>query len=531
MKRKLSALLALVLALGTTFGLTACGGDGPTANTKDDLEIFYWNSGQGRAWLDKTIEAFEAENPGVNVVKNFRETNDTWEKELQSENLNTIDLYINSMATVLAYRQYLEPLNDVMEYVDPETNTKIIDKFDKGLMDLLRVDDQLYATYWGGGVCGLVYNKTVFKDIYANYFHKDLVLPRTTDELATLAQQISEIKVDGVQKYTPFIFPGNADYWTYCYLPWAAQYGGMEEINKFWNPPATADSPVDKSVFTSDARKEALLAMGKLAAKSEYFYTASNGTDHTTVQSKFLAGTGLMMPNGNWLENEMRSENTKTEFEFMKMPIISALRNQLKDENVKTDSQLSQVVAYVDSVDYANSKNSANLTFTDNGGYTKSIVQKVKRETIDRVAEARNIVYTEGTSNKMAIPKSSNAKDWAKKFIQFMNTEKGLKFYWETLQGPMLAKISTQRDTSKWTPFAQKAMEMSQGTFVYRSKGHPFFYNNGLEFYPEDPQNYLFASTAKDRKTAQQFWDTVCLGTYNNVDKWNSWIQTSGLSK
>lgn len=519
MKRKLSGLLALILAFGTTFGLTACGGTGPVANTSEDLEIFYWNSGQGRLWLDKTIDAFVAKNPGVNVIKNFRETNDTWEKELQSENLNTIDLYINSMATVLAYKDYLEPLDDVMEYKD-ENGTKIIKKFDEGLMDLLRADGKLYATYWGGGVCGLVYNKTVFDK-------EGFTIPRTTKELVTLAQDICEIKNGNTQKYTPFIFPGNADYWTYCYLPWAAQYGGMEEINKFWNPPATADSPVDKSVFTSDARKEALLALGELAADSRYFYTASNGTDHTTVQSKFLAGTGLMMPNGNWLENEMKSENSKTEFEFMKMPIISALGTKLG----LTESQLVEVVSYVDSADYASSKDSATLTFSDNGGYKKGTVQDIDKTIIDRVAEARNIVYTEGTSNKMAIPKSSNAKDWAKKFIQFMNTEEGLKYYWETLQGPMLAKISTQRDTSTWTPFAQKAMEMSQGTFVYRSKGHPFFYNNGLEFYPEEPQNKLFASTEKDRMFAIDFWNNVCLGAYNNEAKWNSWIQLSGLSK
>jgi ABC-type glycerol-3-phosphate transport system substrate-binding protein len=210
MKRKLSGLLALMLAFGTTFGMTACGGAGATPDSENDLEIFYWNSGQGRVWLDNLIDDFEAANPTVNVVRNFRETNDTWEKELPNSSENTIDLYINSMVSLLAYTDYLEPLDDVMEATD-ENGTKLINKFDASLMSQLRKDGTLYGTYWGGGVCGLVYNKTVFEA-------EDLKMPRTTDELAALAADIYDIKDGkGNRKYTQFIFPGNADYWTYCY--------------------------------------------------------------------------------------------------------------------------------------------------------------------------------------------------------------------------------------------------------------------------------------------------------------------------
>ena len=521
MKRKLSGLLALILAFGTTIGMTACGGAGPTPNTPDDLEIFYWNSGQGRDWLDNTIDAFVAKNPGVNVVKNFSENNTNWEKQLTSgASVNTIDLYINSMATMLAHTQYLEPLDDVMNEKD-EKGVKFIDKYEPVLMDLLRKDGTLYGTYWGGGICGLVYNKTVFEE-------EEFEIPRTTDELADLAQDMVETKDEkGKSKnYTPFIFPGNADYWAYCYIPWAAQYGGIEELNAFWNPPATATSPVDKSVFVTEARRLALQTLEEVAYG--YTYPASNEKTHTAAQTLFLNGTGLMMPNGNWIENEMKNlpAEDKIEFEFMKLPIISALgeKLELSDDPAEADLILREIVSYVDSADYANG------TFNEGNGYDVDTVSGLDKAIIDRVAEARSIVYTEGTSNKAAIPNYANAKEWAKKFIKFMNTEEGLKYYWESMKGPMLAQISTERDTSTWSSFAQNVMTLAENsTFVYRAKGHPFFYNNGLEFYPEYPQSYLFPADDAERVTAAKFWTDKCLSRYNGAD-WDLWVQYSGLT-
>lgn len=531
MKRKLTGLLALILAFGTTFGMTACGGAGATPNTENDLEIFYWNSGQGRVWLDNLIEAFEAKNPTVNVVKNFRETNDTWEKELPTTTENTIDLYINSMASMLAYTEYLEPLDDTLEDATDENGVRLIDKFDASMMNQLRKDGTLYGSYWGGGVCGLVYNKTVLQDLYANEWDKEFVLPRTTDELADLASDILDIKDGkGNSKYTPFIFPGNADYWMYCYLPWAAQYGGMDEINAYWNPEVVqegGEKHVSKDAFITDARLEALKTLETVAGAEGFTYKASNAKTHTAVQTLFLDGTGLMMPNGSWVENEMRgTDDLQTEFEFMKLPIISSLGTKLGI----TDRVLAEVVSYVDSADYANSKDSGTLYFNDNSTeYQAFRIKDLPKATIDRVAEARNIVYTEGSSNKVAIPKYSNAKEWSKKFIQFMNTEEGLKYYWEEVKGPMIAKVTSTINTTGWTDFSKVALNMAQGaTFVYRSKGSQFFYYNPtLEFYPTLPQTKMLAAEMKDRVSAEDWWRDECLAKYNS--DWAQWETKSGL--
>ena len=513
MKKKLSALLSLVLACGMTFGMTACGGGGENPNTETDLEIFYWDSGNGSAWLDRTIDAFEKKYPEVNVVKNYRETNETWGNELPNPGINTIDLYINTAPTLLAYSEYLEPLNDVLKEKD-ENGTKLIDKMDASLLKgVTAPDGNIYATNWAGGVCGLVYNKTVFKK-------EGYKVPRTTDELADLAADMVD------DEYTPFIFPGNADYWIYCYLPWAAQYGGIDEINDFWK--SQYNGEISKDAFLTDARKEALMALEDVAGPKGYTYKSSNAINHTTAQTQFLQGVGLMMPNGSWLENEMRNTSSKVEMEFMKTPIISALADKLEiNEKI-----LREVVSYVDSEDYAKGK----LDESSKEYSASRVKAALDKEAdnpnwkIEAVAAARKIVYTEAPSNKCYIPNYANAKEWAKEFIKFMNTEEGLACCYETLQTPMLTKVSTPVDTSDWSGFMKSALALTQGTeFVYRAKGSPFFYNNGLEFYPAEPQKTILAANSEDKLTAEQFWNTKCVKTYN--DNWKIWFERSGLDK
>ena len=506
MKRKLSAFLALLLACGTTLGLTACGGSSSDQpNSETDLEIFYWNTGNGSEWLDKTIAAFEKKYPEVNVVKNYNRANETWAQELESGDSNTVDLYVSTAATLLAYTDYLEPLDGVLQEKD-ENGTKLIDKMNETLVKgVTGQDGKVYGVNWGGGISGLVYNKTVFEK-------EGYKVPRTTTELADLAADMVD------DKYTPFIFPGNADYWLYCYLPWAAQYGGIDEINDFWQ--SEYNGKISKAAFTTNARKESLIALEKVAAPENYTNRDSNATNHTDVQTMFLQGAALMMPNGSWLENEMKGKIGDVEMAFMRTPVVSSLAKKLKI----TEVQLREVISYVDSGDYNDGKGKP----VSGHGYDVSKVGAVSATKIAEIAAARKIVYTEATSNKCFIPKSANAKEWAKKFIVFMNSEEGLGYYYNTLQTPTLTQPTTEIDTSKWSTFGQSVVELTENCeYVYRDKSSPFFYNNGLEFFPVSPQKYILAVSADDKMTAEVFWNEKCIKEYNN--NWDTWYERSGL--
>ena len=513
MKKRLSMLMALMLTLGSV-GLTACGGVEPAPNTEVDLEIFYWEAGNGSVWLDKTIEAFQTKFPEVNVVKKYSSSNDTWANELSSPEVNTIDLYISSMTNFLAYTQYIEPLDDVLNVKWENESVTLLEKNNQLMLNTQRGEDgKLYAAMYGGGISGLVYNKTVFDQ-------KGYEIPRTTDELVALAGDMVD------DKYTPFIHCGNADYWTYCVMPWWGQYSGIEEVYDFWNAKyvdsetGAVEQPSLKAMKT-DGKKKALEALYQVISPKSYTYSASNQVTHTEAQTYFLSGKALMMPNGIWLENEMKNTDTSIEYAFMKTPIISSLGEKLGI----SDKVLAEVVSYVDSADYENGViNDASQE------YDSAKVKTCSKEIIDTVAEARKVVYSEAVSNRALIPNYANAKEWAKKFVQFMNSDEALNIYTDTLHFKTFVKPTVDNtDTSKWSTFMKSAEKlMDNADYVFRAKGYKLFYNTSMtEFLPYVASSYFTATNANDKKDADEFWQ-LCEDFYNQ--NWDNLLKQAGLS-
>ena len=82
---------------------------------------------------------------------------------------------------------------------------------------------------------------------------------------------------------------------------------------------------------------------------SQYVVSGSNSADHTTQQTKFLNGRAVMMCNGAWMNNEMKTaSSTSKNFSIMQTPVISSIVDKLTD--VKTDAMLSAVIEVVDKV-------------------------------------------------------------------------------------------------------------------------------------------------------------------------------------
>lgn len=513
MKKSISMALALMLTFGAA-GMTGCGGTQPVANTATDLEIFYWEAGTGSVWLEKSIDAFEEKFPEVNIIPRISNSNDTWANELVNPEVNTTDLYISTMTNFLAYTEYLEPLDDVLNVKWENESKTLLEKNYKPMLDTQRGEDgKLYAAMYGGGVSGIVYNKTVFEQ-------KGYEVPRTTDELIALAGDMVD---DG---YTPFIHCSNANYWDYGTMVWTGQYGGIEEVYDFWNArytdPETGETeqPSLKAMKT-EGRKKAIETLYSVISPKGYTYMASNQETHTNAQTYFLAGRALMMPNGSWLENEMKNAKTDIEYAFMRTPIISALGDKL---GINSDKVLAEVVSYVDSEDY-----DKGIINDDSEEYNAARVKTCSQEVIDRVAEARKVVYSESVSNRMLIPNYANAKDWAKKFIQFLNSDEALAIYTEELNVRTLVTPTVDTmDTSKWSKFMQSANNlMIDANYVYRAKGYKLFYNSSItEFFPYYAQSYFTAVNAEDKMNAQEYWD-YCMTYYDQ--NWESALQLAGL--
>ncbi len=517
-KTKRITALALTALLGATAlgSFTACGGDKKAANSATDLEIFYWNSGDGEEWLEKAADLFEEKYPECKVTLNLSSDNTTWANDLSNPKNNTIDLFISTMANFLAYTDYLEPLDDVLDVDIEEKGVKLIDKQNKTILDTQRGEDgTLYAAMWGGGVCGIVYNKTLFAE-------NGYSVPRTSDELATLA---GDIKDDGK---IPFMHCSNADYWMYALLPWFGQYSGTDEVMNFWNATYVDEDGVkhqpDIRAMKSEGKLKALEALESCISPKGYTWSASNETKHTDAQTYFLNGRALMMPNGSWLENEMASTKTNYEFAIMRTPVISSLADKI---GVASDKDLQELVSYVDSADYANG-----IVNDDSTEYSATRVNKYidQPEIIAEVARARQVTYTESASKRMIIPNYAVAKDYAKKFVQFVQTDEVLKiFSEETHQRTLVTPIEDVVDTSTWSTFEKSAAELTNNAdYVFRSKGYKLFYNTNyfVELYPEYAQTYLSAKNSSDKLSATALWDKYC--TYYDT-YWDNALTQAGL--
>ncbi len=513
MKKLLVILMTAIMAFGT-FAMTGCSGKKKVSNTTEDLEIFHWDAGNGSVWLDRTIAAFKQKYPEVNIIPRYSEMNNTWENELQDTNNNTVDLYISTMTNFLAYTDYIEPLDDIFNQKWGNESKTLLEKNDPAIINSYRGEDgKLYASTYGGGVCGIVYNKTIFDQ-------KGYKIPRTTHELAVLADDMVD------DKYTPFIHCGNADYWLYALMPWAGQYGGVEEIYNFWqakyvDPETGAETQPSLNAMKYDSRKKALDALYEVIAPAGHTYSASNQKSHTDAQTLFLSGKALMMPNGSWLENEMKSTRTNIEFAFMKLPIISSLGEKL---GLEDDRALAEIVSYVDSNDYKNGI--INDASTE---YDASEVKAQSPDVIERVAEARQVTYSEAISNRAIVPNYANGKKWAKEFIKFMNSDEALLIYTDELSVRTTVTPTTGTiDTSKWSTFAKSADALMQNaSYVYRAKSYKLFYFSSInEFLPYVPATYFTATNPKEQKTSDEFW-SLCVNYYN--DYWNNALQVSGL--
>ncbi len=524
MKFKAKKLTSLALAslLGVSaLALGACGGKKDAADSETDLQIFYWNSGNGDVWLNKTVKEFNKVYPNVKVSIESTADNSTWEKSLTAPSTNTIDLYISTMANFLAYTEYIEPLDDIFyedgdvdgdELVWEGESKSLLEKQNHTILNAQRgPDGQLYAAMWGGGVCGIIYNATKFEGAIDE--GEIECMPRTTDELAEVAAIIKD-----VYGQIPFMHCNNADYWNYGTLTWYGQYSGTDGVTNMWNTIYVDEDgeehELDSRSYLDDGKRLALEALYECIAPAGNTWSGSNTKKHTAAQTEFLNGRAWMMPNGSWLENEMKGESRNNDdvFLLMKTPIISAIIDQL--DTVDDDDTLREVIDYVD-------------------GVTDEAPAGVSEDDIERVRTARNVAYTEGASNRCIVPNYATAKDYAKKFIQFMQTDTVLNIYAEeTGQFTTVNSTDPIDYEEEWTDFAISCGNLmgSNADYVFRNKSHPMFYNSGVfaEAFPANPyaQQAFTASGSDKYDSAEAFWNWHETWVENN---WESSLKIAGL--
>lgn len=497
-KKVFTAILCLAVAISAV----GCK-SGKIGNSESDLEISLLRCGLGREFLDNILAAYGKDHPEVNFSVDssaeagiFGTTIDAGAKN------NTVDIYFTTEP--MYFKMLADGSENIADLTDvyrtqAEGESKTIEqKMPQMVRDNFSYQGKYYALPWQSLASGLVYNATLFSQ-------KGYEIPRTTVELADLVERI--YADEGPNGVSPVIHNMNG-YWNTVIEAWWAQYEGVDGYNDFWRA-KDGDNQPSVNVFSQQGRLEALKALEQVIAPSGHLYPGSNSLSHTFSQTLFLNGSAYMMPNGGWLQSEMKNEFTgKYDFKFMKTPILSSLGAKLGI----SETQLRDVVDYID-------------------GKLPSCT--VDEDIVDRVRDARNVVHSVGFHCQVFVPEYSSAKETAKDFLKFMYSDAGIRIYLDTLHFmPPVSfsdKTTDDIDTAGYSTFEISQLERQKtAEYVVALYDYPLFYAGGALSWYSAPELLISATNPDDRKTAQVFFEE---NETNAAENWDRYLTLSRLKK
>lgn len=515
---KMKKIIATALVGVMSISMLAGCGSGETkkkaGNSTTDIEIAYWNSGLGTAWLEAMIEGFEKKYPEYNVTYSQSASVSAVVSAEGLEDIDTVDLYlaINDYST-----SSREPLDDVLESV-PEGETKTIrEKLNPNYLALEQnADGHVYSLSYGGGIIGLVYSIELFEKAGITQ------LPRTTDELALVCDTLHKKGI------TPICHFKDGGYYDFLSEAFFSQYNGMDYyLNNFYGcKDENGNEDISLDLLTrKDGRYETLKAYEKFV-KPEYVLTGSNTSDHTFMQTEFLYGKCAMMVSGSWLSNEMEESGGAENFVMMKLPVISSITDNL--ETVKKESQLRKVITAVDNVTDG-SKSVDDYKQGDNYVIDDLTISAADWEA---VRKARNTMAANHSGDSAYIPSYSNAKEGAKEFLKYLYSDEGIQIYSEALKVvlPLTNEVLEKVDTSDWNDFEKSQVDLLKTTeqfaTYYNRQKHSLFINGGASSYGARQYiSYLCNKNEGDRKSADEVWTSIAGYMEGQYDGWLSNIK------
>lgn len=536
MKKVFTFILAALIAVSTG-ALVGC--KPKIANDENTLEIYFLNAGYGDQFIKDLASAFEAKNEGV-TVECWGDDLDQTAALLQSGTTNTVDLFVvggnmNSYAirgenVHPDYDVILENIDEVME--TEENGVKLKDKFINDAIPK-QIDGHYYSFSWAVGATGLIYNKSKF-DILAQS-NPAIAVPNTTDDLVQLCE---EIKKAGE---IPFVFSVSTNYWEYMTRIWYMQYEGAENVENFFL--GIDNGAYSRDIFLQQGRLESLEALNALIN-----HDLGNNHDNVNLmnfaqsQAQLIAGNGLMMVNGDWLENEMRNvadeDQNKFEFRMMKPPVVSALSAKLSYwEEAGTFAEASETMSAAKRAEY-NEKLSAIIDYVD--GTVAEKPAFATDDDIEIVKNARNVGYTIGGNHTVGIPVYATAKELAKEFLKFMLSDEGYRIYFDATMGNQLPiKYDLENDEERWnsmSAFAKSRYETTIANPDYENLmttygTTPLTTLGGLALWVGEGQyaeEYFATKDKKHYKTPYELY----INEYENewtVEKFNLMLQNAGI--
>lgn len=317
MKKITSFLLAAIMCISTV-GCGNGGKDGEVTNDehgntdgkKTVLKVAALESAYGNEAWREICEDFEDVYDGVEVELTIdKNIEDVIGSKMKAKDYPDVVCVATGrpagLTETMIKEKAIADISDIADRKIPGENAKVGDKLLDNFMDTAATnpygDGKTYLAPMFYSPCGLFYNAGLFKA-------KGWSVPKTWDEMWALGDKA---KAEGIYLFT-YPTAGYMDSLMYALL---AQSGGIEFYNRCMN--------YEKGIWDTPEAKSAFETAAKLLSYTEPTTVANaNNENYLKNQQLILDNKALFMPNGTWVEGEMKDATKPEGFEwgFMALP-------------------------------------------------------------------------------------------------------------------------------------------------------------------------------------------------------------------
>lgn len=336
MKRKMvQRLMALGLASAMAVGMVGCGDSKGKENNTDtgkvdweftseekklegEFELQIFVGGYGSECWEYAIEKFQEENPDLEITAHLDANVNTQMKTRWAKD-NPPDFVFLDGTDLPAETWMAEgKLMDLSEIYNKGnvygTDVLIKDRIREGLVDTYKDTTAIYKMPFLLSTYGIWYDETLFTQ-------KSWQVPKNYEELKTFCEASKGAGIN------PIIYTGQYS----GYLVWgllmpavASEALASNDLDYFYDVANAAN----EEVFADQRFVRCLEKLEELA-KAGYFDKSGLSMNHITSQATWLKRTDALIPNGLWLENEMK-DSTPDDFKMRYYP------SMLQDKDQKT---------------------------------------------------------------------------------------------------------------------------------------------------------------------------------------------------
>ncbi len=309
-----ASLLTMALLMGS-FGALAAGAENPADKFENkELNIAIFEGGYGPGYWNAIVAKFEEAYPGVKVNMQISPVvGDIIRPQIVAGNVpDFLSMNDNDQSGVVASlikENALLDISDVFDQPGYGTDKPLRDILIDGILETTKCapyrDGKVYLAPFNTSPMGMIYNKALFAE-------NGWDLPVTWDDFFALGDKAKE---KGIALFTyQGIYPGYLESTIY---PAIASHVGVEGLQKIMS--------FQEGSFNNPEVLAVLENLAKIGTQG-YLMEGTVALNHTQSQTDMMMNKALFIPNGLWMEGEMKDAPRADGFVFgmTPSPVVSA---------------------------------------------------------------------------------------------------------------------------------------------------------------------------------------------------------------